>query len=669
MGDEHDENEAGTPDQSTSRTRVDRPKATSLASGVASTPDSDAGRFDAPQSSAPTLPLASEEALLSGELTLDEVLADEGFSARYHRGELLGVGGMGEVRLFHDQRIGRDVAVKVIQGDDAHAGQVVRFLREARVQGQLEHPSIVPVYDLGLDDEGAAYFAMKRLKGTTLHQILREARKGGGLEHTPWSLRKLLGAFNQVCLAVDYAHQHGVVHRDLKPANLMFGDFGEVYVLDWGLATMPGAAPLPAELSPQGDDAPESGATPRATRAGDLIGTPGYMSPEQARGEGDAAGPAADIYALGTILFELLALQPMHGDEGVAMRVASTVMGISERSPATRSPEQDVAPELDALTQRATELEPTDRLHSAREMSEALEGYLDGMRDTELREKLAHAHVAAAEQAADEALAATDGLEAEEHRKRAMHEVGRALAFTPENPEPLRTMVRLLESPPARVPEEVRKTWHEMSDEKSRWAMGVARWIYLAWLLPAPFIVWAGVREPNSMALGALGVLGTMLALHIGSRQKPLREPVQYAAVIGSALALGAGARMFGPLMYVPAVLTTTTLSFAITEKTSRRLIWTFICSLAVIVPYALETLGVLSPSYAIRDGVLLVYPHMHNFPAGALMPYLLVSTVFAVVLPAIVYGGFLRNRLNEAERAMLVQQWHLERLLPAKAE
>jgi serine/threonine-protein kinase len=608
---------------------------------------------------AATLPVPSEEALLSGELTLDDVLKDDGFPARYHRGELLGVGGMGEVRLFHDHRIGRDVAIKVIQGDEVHSGQIVRFLREARVQGQLEHPSIVPVYDLGLDQNGDAYFSMKRLKGTTLHEILRTARKGAGLEDTDWSLRKLLGAFNQVCLAVDYAHQHGVVHRDLKPANLMFGDFGEVYVLDWGLATMPGAAALPAL-----PESSESGSTPRATRAGDLIGTPGYMSPEQARGEGDAAGPAADIYALGTILFEILALEPLHGEEGLALRIASTVMGTSERSPAARAGDREVAPELDQVVMRATELSPEGRFDSAREMSDALEAYLDGMRASDLREKLARLHVAAAEQAADEALATRDALEAEEKRKQAMHEVGRALAFTPEDPEPLRTMVRLLETPPARVPEEVRKTWHEMSDEKSRWAMGVARWIYLAWLLPAPFIFWAGVDEPTSMAVGALGVLGTMLALHVGSRQNPLGESVQYAAVIGSALALGAGSRMFGPFMYIPAVLTTTTLSFAMTEKTSRRVIWTGICAMAVLVPYALETLGVLSPSYGIVDGVIQVYPHMHAFPPGT-MAYLLVMTLFAIVVPAIVYGGFLRGRLNEAERAMLVQQWHLERLLP----
>ncbi|NOY94361.1 MAG: protein kinase [Deltaproteobacteria bacterium] len=652
MVDEHDETSPETPEQSVARTRVDRRAVTGEGESM---PPS--------RSMAPTLPIPSEEALLSGELTLDDVLADEGFSARYHRGELLGVGGMGEVRLFHDHRIGRDVAIKVIQGDEVHAGQVVRFLREARVQGQLEHPSIVPVYDLGLDQNGDAYFSMKRLKGTTLHSILRSARKGGGLEQTGWSERKLLGAFNQVCLAVDYAHQHGVVHRDLKPANLMFGDFGEVYVLDWGLATMPGALPLPAE-SGEGS----SGSTPRATRAGDLIGTPGYMAPEQARGDGDTAGPAADIYALGTILFEMLALEPIHGEEGVALRIASTVMGSADRSPASRTPGREIAPELDQIVLHATELAVEDRFGSARELSDAVEAYLDGMRDSDLREKLARDHRQAAEAAADEALALEDEQLAEAQRRKAMHEVGRALALTPEDPEPLRTMVRLLDSPPRRIPDEVRVTWHEMSDEKSRWAMGVARWIYLLWLLPAPFIFWAGVREPKSMAIGAIATLSTMLALHIGSRQRPLGAPIQYAAVIGSAIALGAGTRMFGPLMYIPAVTATAALSFAMTEKTGRRYIWTALCSMAVLGPYLLETAGLLSPSYAIRNGVLEVLPHMHAFPAGATVPYLLAASMLAVIVPAIVYGGILRGRLNEAERSMLTQKWHLERLLPPAA-
>ena len=289
------------------------------------------------------------------------------------------------------------------------------------------------------------------------------------------------------------------------------GNFGEVYVLDWGLATMPGAAPLPAQ--PTSDD---STSTPRATHAGDLIGTPGYMAPEQARGEGDAAGPAADIYALGAIVFEMLALEPLHGEDGAAMRIASTVMGAADCSPASRAPDREIAPELDQLTKRATELVAEERFASAREMSEAVEAYLDGMRDSDLRQKLARDHTAAAETAADEALATQDPQLAEAQRKQAMHEVGRALALSPEDPKPLRTMVRLLETPPDRMPDEVRVAWHEMSDEKSRWAMGVARFIYVVWLLPAPFILWAGAREFVSLGIGALAIFGTMLALHLG---------------------------------------------------------------------------------------------------------------------------------------------------------
>jgi eukaryotic-like serine/threonine-protein kinase len=151
---------------------------------------------------------------------------------RYESKKVLGRGAQGEVVLCRDAHIGRDVALKrmtaKIRGDE---GARARFLREARVQGQLEHPAVVPVHDLDADDEGTAFFTMKCLRGKTLAEILR-ARKRGEPGAEPFPQRRLLGAFASVCLAVDYAHSRGVVHRDLKPDNLMLGEYGEVYVLD-----------------------------------------------------------------------------------------------------------------------------------------------------------------------------------------------------------------------------------------------------------------------------------------------------------------------------------------------------------------------------------------------------------------------------------------------------
>ncbi len=240
-----------------------------------------------------------------------ELPQSETFEARYELRTKLGEGGMGEVLLCKDVRIGREVALKVIRAEHGSRPDLrKRFLREVRVQGQLEHPSIVPVYDLGRDPEHKAYFTMKRVRGQTLEQILSALRRGEPEAERQHTRYKLLSAFATACLAVHFAHTRGVLHRDLKPGNVMLGDFGEVYVLDWGLAkvihadgtrspddsastALPAATPSPANAAP-------AGGAPPLTGTGVLMGTPGYMAPEQIRGEFGELGPRVDIYALGS---------------------------------------------------------------------------------------------------------------------------------------------------------------------------------------------------------------------------------------------------------------------------------------------------------------------------------------------------------------------------------
>ncbi|MBL9019023.1 MAG: serine/threonine protein kinase, partial [Myxococcales bacterium] len=152
----------------------------------------------------------------------------------YTLGDLLGRGGMGEVVNAHDQRIGRDVALKRLTAEAPGATEVNRFLREARIQARLDHPAIPPVYELGTDEQQRPFFTMKRLAGRTLREMINTEQPAS---------QRLLRALAEVCLAVEFAHQHGVVHRDLKPSNIMLGDFGEVYVLDWGLARVLDDAP------------------------------------------------------------------------------------------------------------------------------------------------------------------------------------------------------------------------------------------------------------------------------------------------------------------------------------------------------------------------------------------------------------------------------------------
>ena len=217
---------------------------------------------------------------------------------RYELRRSLGRGSMGEVHLCHDASVGRDVAMKVLLPAHRPDPQLrARFLREARVQGQLEHPSIVPVYDLGVDAMGATYFTMKRLRGLTLGEIVRGLREKSPEVTRQFPLRRLLAAFAAVCLTVDFAHSRGVLHRDLKPSNIMLGDFGEVYVLDWGLAKLKELSDHDAERAVRDPSSDEI-----HTAAGRILGTFGYMAPEQLHGQ---VMPAADIYSLGATMVAL----------------------------------------------------------------------------------------------------------------------------------------------------------------------------------------------------------------------------------------------------------------------------------------------------------------------------------------------------------------------------
>lgn len=281
-------------------------------------------------------------------------------------------GGMGVIYRGHDPDLGRDVAIKVLREDCAARPEVVRrFVGEAQIGGQLEHPGIVPVHELGLLTDRRPFIAMKLVRGSTLSQLLR---KRPSLDH---DRRRFLSIFEQVCQTVAYAHSRGVVHRDLKPENVMVGAFGEVHVVDWGLAKLVGTTgpiqqltPLPTEI----EIAPEASDRSTPSLAGSVIGTPSYMPPEQAWGEVHSIDPRTDVFALGGILCEILTGKPPYeGDARAALDRARK--GLLEDA-WKRIENSGADPELRGIARKALEPDPAKRPASAKDLLHDITEYL-----------------------------------------------------------------------------------------------------------------------------------------------------------------------------------------------------------------------------------------------------------------------------------------------------
>ena len=331
---------------------------------------------------------------------------------RYECEYLLGVGGVGEVWRVYDPQLRRRLALKVLRPHlTQDAVMIARFLEEARLTAQLQHPGVVAVHSTGVLTDGRRYFTMTEVAGRTLRDIIRDLHlqstgQRWAVTGDGWSLRRALGAFRQVCQTIAYAHGRGVLHRDLKPSNVMLGAYGEVLVLDWGLARVDGRAEEAPTLQVREDGED-------LTLAGAIPGTPSYMSPEQIAGDPDDLGPPADVYALGAMLHELLCGHPPYNGSsaqqilqrsrrGPPLRPSQVSNGVPvppERTDEIGSPGPPVPPELEEVCARAMARDPANRYADADALGREIAAWLDGER----RQDQASALVAAAAVQQDDA--------------------------------------------------------------------------------------------------------------------------------------------------------------------------------------------------------------------------------------------------------------------------
>ena len=293
----------------------------------------------------------------------------------------VGEGGLGKVWLARDNDLSREVAIKEIKPGTESSQAARRLIREAQITGQLQHPNIVPVYEVNRG--GRPFYAMKLVKGETLSEAIQRhhAQRRAG-QSDPLSLPRLLNAFVSICEALAYAHSRGVIHRDLKPQNIVLGEYGEVIVLDWGLAKVIGepddeAAPIALSPDAQAD----------RTRDGATLGTPAYMAPEQAAGRLDLIDARTDIYGLGAILFEILTDQPPFFGGEITELLNRIIAGETPRARQVAAPDRDassrrpnhapsVPSALDAICAKAMAKRRSDRYSKATELARDVQLWL-----------------------------------------------------------------------------------------------------------------------------------------------------------------------------------------------------------------------------------------------------------------------------------------------------
>ncbi|MDB4941057.1 MAG: serine/threonine protein kinase [Labilithrix sp.] len=468
-----------------------------------------------------------------------DVGAGRGIMTGLDMGATIGEGGMGIVRMATQRSLGRTVAVKTLREGKHDDAATLRLLREAWVTGTLEHPNIVPVYDLGLDETGTPVIVLKRIEGVEWAAVMRDPEavraRYGAKDLLEYNLRILV----QLCNAVSLAHARGVLHRDLKPENVMIGSFGEVYLVDWGIAVSL--------------DETKAGRLPLAAEQNEIAGTPCYMAPEMLGALGTLSA-RTDVYLLGAILHEILAGAPPHG--GTFRQIVASILLSSAAYP------PEVPGELAAIAQRAMARQPADRFASADELRQRLEWYL-GHRGSlaisaEAQRRLEEMRaLVAAEEAATSKHDALYRLFTE-----ARFGFRQALSASPENEaarsglrEAIETMVRFelargaaeaaagvlaeLEEPPPALVREIAGALEARADEKQK----MSHLTQLAEQLDPS----TGRRTRVTVA-GALGIVWIISPqlLRIGLERHPTWEPWRNLEMTGVMMGVAALLMLWG---------------------------------------------------------------------------------------------------------------------------
>jgi serine/threonine-protein kinase len=613
--------------------------------------------------------LAPGEQPMAGVRTELPDLERIGAGERYEEGPILGEGGMGVVWLQRDRTIGRYVAQKRLHPFLTSAKTQRRFVREARAQGQLEHPAIVPVYDLGRDPRGQLFFTMKRVHGLTLARVLGGLADGDADLIRRFPRRRLLTAFIQVCRAIHYAHARHVLHRDLKPSNVMIGDFGEVYVLDWGLARVLDETPFePAETErtepitppPAGSfDAPRTDpdAAVELSRLtvddGVAAGTPGYMAPEQLSGE--TLDARTDVYALGIILYEILTRRRFREDPSL-LKLAMEITEGRVARPSDVDPDAD--PDLDAICVRATAKAPDGRFASAGELADAIERVLDGERDSQARAEAASRHFARAK----DLLASPREAGHAERKARAMHELLRAVTLDPTAEQARTLLVTLLsdgsDAPPGAKDDLDRARQAHRAEGTTATMFGM-----IAWLLPAPIILsLVSVRSWPEMLMAIVPCV-IVLALSIWARRAP-RISERLALVVAALMSvvIVSLSAIMGPFVVGPTAATASAMFFAMYVSRRERGIATAMFTTAVLLPFLLDALGIGAPSFSVERDHVTLFARAVDLPP-VITPLALAWSAGSFTALAAWMTGRMHDRLERAEERLTVSAWHLRQL------